>query len=128
MSGTLREGTGRLEVRLHWLRAGGDWVILIEGGERPHIGAAALAWESGEGIEIRMACLPRHREDGIVRRCAELCSRKLHATVQIACGIHVDRASPEEIQILTRRADSLIEQLLALAVEQAGPAPPSPSA
>ena len=112
MTYRLREGGGRLNVCLRAELVGDDWLLLLTGGERPHLGATALAWSRGGEVETRVLTVPGHREDEVARACAEACCRALGRTVQVSCGIHIDRAEAEEVRRLVELARQATERFL----------------
>ncbi|MPM38833.1 hypothetical protein SDC9_85463 [bioreactor metagenome] len=112
MSDAIKTGCGRLSVQLSWEQVGKDWVIILSGGERPHIGASAISWINGAAVETQVIRVPEHREDQLVCVLAEQCCRTLKSTVQVSCGIHIDRAKKEEIETLIEHSTYLIERFL----------------
>lgn len=106
------EGAGRLLVKLQWKTVGNDWIIIISGGERPHIGATAIAWTTADGMHMKSLTLPGHKEDQIAQACAARCCKRLKATVQVSCGIHIDHAKKEEIEALVEQSALLTERFL----------------
>lgn len=108
----LKEGSGRLNVCLSGEQIGDDWLILLTGGERPHLGASAIAWNHAGSVETRVLTVPGHREDELARAYAETCCRVLGSTVQVSCGIHIDHADKGEIFRLVQMAQQLTERFL----------------
>lgn len=100
---------GRARLRLRALTLGHDIVILLDGGDTPHIGATALA---GPGYTARSLCLPHHREDDLARRVANTLTQRLGRAVSVVCGIHVDAITKEEIADVYALADTLITEFL----------------
>lgn len=108
----MKEGSGRLNVCLRGEQIGDDWLILLTGGERPHLGASAIAWNREGNVETRVLTVPGHREDELARVCAQTCCRVLGNTVQVSCGIHIDHADKREIRQLVQMAQQLTERFL----------------
>ena len=94
----LTETIGRLTVHLRAERIGADCSVAIFGGDRPHIGAIALAAPDGHCQAI---CLPGHREGGIAERFAANLANRLGASVCVSCGIHLDAITQPEIESVT---------------------------
>jgi hypothetical protein len=104
----LTETIGRLTVHLRAERIGVDWIITIFGGDRPHIGAIALADPDGHCQAI---CLPGHREGDIAERFATNLANRLGAAVCVSCGIHLDAITQLEIKSVARALDFFFSAL-----------------
>lgn len=104
-------GTGRSRVRLEWRFSGEDILVSVTGGEAPHIGAAALAWQEEGRVEVSPLSVPGHRESELACSCAGAVCRALGRTALVSCGIHIDRAERWEIQRLCDHAALLTERL-----------------
>ena len=114
-------GRGRLRLRLRALFMGADLCILLDGGDRPHIGAVALM---PDATEVRHADqvdqedpaalaleLPGHREGDLARRMAQELGQTLGHAVTVVCGIHMDAASKADIALALTLAHELTQQL-----------------
>ena len=111
-------GTGRVLLRLRALHMGADLCLLLDGGDRPHTGAVAVATVSAEAADAEPAhavpciTLPRHREDMLARRLAARVCEALGVTVTVLCGIHIHSISRAEIAQVDVEADALITAFL----------------
>lgn len=114
MERVMEIGTGRSWVRLEWRLAGEDILIAITGGEAPHIGAAALAWQERGAAEVSPLSVPGHRESEVACSCAGAVCRAVGRTVLVSCGIHIDRAERWEIERLCAHAALLTQRLIDL--------------
>ena len=99
------EGAHRVEVLCALL--GGDICLCIGGGERPHIGAAALAVPrkslrgGGEpSASASVLCVTGHKEDELVRETALRFAARLGGRVLVSAGLHIDEAREEDICLL----------------------------
>ena len=95
---------------------GADWNVMITGGERPHIGAAALgqAYCRPDGRRTAGAsvlAVGTHKEDVLARQAALRLARQTGHTVLVSCGIHVDNLSPQGIADFVALAESAVEEL-----------------
>ncbi len=128
---TVTRGSRLLEA---WLRpVGEDWVAVVGGGDRPHIGAVAMGFpkpsvrmsstrpdatgSDSQGldpmaVEVTAFNLPHHREEPIARSLAEAMARKSHRTVVVTVGIHEDHLDPEGIQIFLEMTAALEAQII----------------
>jgi gallate decarboxylase subunit D len=104
----LTETIGRLTIHLRAERIGADWSVAIFGGDRPHIGAVALAGSDGRCQAI---CLLGHREGGITERFAANLASRLGAAVCVSCGIHLDAITQTEIESVTIALENIFSAL-----------------
>lgn len=104
----LTETVGRLTIRTRVERIGADLSVAIFGGDRPHIGAIALA-SPGWGCQV--VCLPNHREGDIAKRFASDLAAALGATVSVSCGIHLDGITHREIESVNEAAEKIFSAL-----------------
>jgi hypothetical protein len=104
----LTETAGRLTIHLRAERVGADWSIAIFGGDRPHIGAVALADPSGQ---CQVICMPNHREGDIAKHFAANLAGSLGATVCVSCGIHLDNIVQCEILSVSTIMDNFFQRL-----------------
>lgn len=105
-------GSGRYHVTAAAALCGGDLQILLYGGTRPHIGAAALAGPAGG---VQTLALPSHRDDSVAAEAAGRFARAFACNVSVSAGIHIDSASPGEIRLLVencRACCALLERKL----------------
>lgn len=103
-------------LRLEAHPMGEDWNVSIYGGDRPHIGAAALGTPYPKPDGSWSACasvlaLPTHKEDVLARQAALLLAKRTRRTVLVACGIHVDGLSPQGIAAVVTLAEEAVETL-----------------
>lgn len=81
--------------------------ILLTGGCRSHIGAVSICGSEG----LRTIELPGHREGVVSTGWAESLHCAWEIPVTVACGIHYENASREEIQEVLAAVASLREEL-----------------
>ena len=104
---------------------GGDVLVAIWGGERPHIGAVAVAQPrpSLKNPELTSAsasviCLVGNKEGELVTATAEILAATLETQVVVTAGIHWDNLSPEAIQRIIRHSEILVDTILARLVSK----------
>ncbi|MCL6431114.1 MAG: hypothetical protein K6V36_09665 [Anaerolineae bacterium] len=103
------------------LTATGDGLVVsLAGGERPHVGAVAVAAPYASPrhpgrtrASTSVLVLTGHRDDEVARPLAEYVARQTGQVAVVAVGLHVDDATPEEIAALTENARKALEGLLA---------------
>ena len=107
---TVYAGQGRCSVELTAIVAGEGFSLTLTGGEKPHVGGAAICYpnEDGSGQErCQEICLPGHRDIEAARLVAEAVCRATGVATAVVCGIHIDDATAEEIEtILSNCADA----------------------
>lgn len=113
-------GEGRTKIHLEAVSCGDDLVVVITGGEKPHIGAAVLAvpcntigYENTQSASANVLVVQGHREDELARKCALLLSKTLHKTILLSCGIHSDNGSETEILVLIENMERIISAYIA---------------
>ena len=98
------------------VRCGKDVAVTICGGSA-HIGAVALAVYEPERDSATVSTITvyTHRDDIIAYTLAKKISKRLHCTVTVTVGLHLDNANAEEIDQLTenslRCSDVLLQKL-----------------
>lgn len=100
-------------------RIGADVLVAIWGGEKPHIGAVAVAQPrpSLKDPEVMSAstsviCLLGHKEDELVKAAAEILAAALKTQVVVTAGIHWDNLDPKAIQQIVRHSEILVDMIL----------------
>ena len=98
---------------------GDDVLVAIWGGEKPHIGAVAVAQPrpSLRDPEVTSSsasvfCLVGHKEDDLVKAAAEILAAALETYVVVTGGIHWDDLAPEAIQQVVRNSEILVDMIL----------------
>ena len=112
-------GKDKFKVRAVGVITSNGVVLMIFGGEKPHVGAVALAVpmrslrRKGKiGVTSSVLTLAGHEDDKVARPAAELAARRLKTTAVAIAGIHVENAASEEIGILLRNSRRAVELLL----------------
>lgn len=89
------------------VEAGGDFVLLVTGGQA-HIGAAAVAYPAeGGGSCTQVIGLPGHKEAELARELADMACSRLGKAVTVIAGIHIDHATPAEIRAMVAETRAL---------------------
>jgi hypothetical protein len=117
-----REAGGiRIRVSGEW--AGEDLSLSVSGGDRPHIGCAALAVPDRPGgnpgsghAAVSVITEPGHRDDALAVPIARKLACILGCRVSVSCGVHTDGIAPEQIRQVLDLADPIAEE----AAERAG--------
>jgi hypothetical protein len=98
---------------------GEDVLVAIWGGEKPHIGAVAVAQPrpSLKDPDVTSAtasviCLVGHKEDELAKASAEILAATLNTAVVVTAGIHWDNLDPEGIRRIIQNSEILVEMIL----------------
>jgi len=102
-------GNGRLSVWAEAIHAGGELVVYIGGGDRPHVGGISVAGSGDHPISFP---LPGHMDYIISSESASRISEASGSVCVVICGIHIDRASKEEIDSLITNSRKCVDMLL----------------
>lgn len=96
------------------IRMGEDLCAVITGGDRPHLGCAALAVPH-PGISnpdcpsatVSTLNLPARRDGDLANDVAKELSRSLGHHAAVLCGVHFDSFSPKLMQLVSQAAQCL---------------------
>ncbi len=89
---------GRIAVSIEVRTVGGDWLVVLTGGE-PHLGACALGvWDAASGrASGSVLTAPGHREEGVALATARRLAKAGRGRVVVGAGIHYPGATRGEI-------------------------------
>lgn len=112
-------GTGKYRVFLLVTVTRDGLIVQLLGGQKPHVGAVVLSQprvslvRPGE-VSCNSVVVPRlgHKDDEIAKPLAERLTKAFNAPVAVVAGIHVESASPEEINILVENCNRVTAMLL----------------
>jgi gallate decarboxylase subunit D len=111
--------SGALWLEAGCVSVGQDLVVIVGGGQRPHVGAAALAVSSPDindpSVTTQSSCLasvPGHKEADLARDAALRLSKALNRTVVVTVGIHDDAISKARIMLYLGLFDQLIDAVI----------------
>jgi len=98
---------------------GGDLLVAVWGGERPHIGAVAVAQPRPSlkdpdktSASTSVFCFVGHKEDELAKATAEILAAVLNRSVVVTAGIHWDALSPEGIRAVVGNSQRLVDLIL----------------
>ena len=122
---TLETDTGAYDLTASVRMIGSDLLIAIWGGEKPHIGAVAVAQPRPSlkdpavtSSSASVICLVGHKEDELAKAAAEILAAALKTQVVVTAGIHWDNLSPEAIQRVVRNSEFLVDMILEKCIAQ----------
>lgn len=100
---------GRININLKVMYVGEDLLIVLSGGDRPHIGAISYG---GVNDENKTVALKHHRDDVI----SDLFSRKISSVFKgnyvICAGVHLDNITKDEILQVKSLSEELLEEII----------------
>ena len=98
---------------------GEDLLVAIWGGEKPHIGAVAVAQprpslkdESVVSATASVFCYPGHKDDIVAKEAAEKISSALNTNVTVTAGIHWDDIDEEGIKTIMANSQRLVNMII----------------
>lgn len=111
-------GTGKYRLTARVIPAGADRIVVITGGDLPHVGAVAAAY--GVAAPCRAGCrevsasvitLPGHREDEIARMVALTLAKRFGVNVMVSAGMHWDGITRRGIETVIRNSSLLCDAI-----------------
>jgi hypothetical protein len=99
---------------------GDDLLVAVWGGDKPHIGAVAVAQPRPSlnsphgriGATASVICLLGHKEDDFAKAAAERLAAALNRPVVVSAGMHWDGISREGIDRVMENAGELVDLIL----------------
>lgn len=120
-----KEEAYRLEASVKEI--GRDLLIAIWGGEKPHIGAVAVAQprpslkdESVVSATASVFCYLGHKDDIIAKEAAEKLSATLNTNVTVTAGVHWDDIDEAGIKAIIANSQELVNLIIEKIVAQEG--------
>ncbi|MFZ2331243.1 MAG: hypothetical protein WAW45_06590 [Atribacterota bacterium] len=114
----INKGDGKHKVTLIAIRSGEDTSVIIYGGEKPHIGAVAvsIARPSLENLNkisssTSVFTFIGHKEDEIAKEVAESITKATKRNTVAIIGLHIERATKEDINCLVYNIKEVVKQL-----------------
>ena len=112
---SLSEGVDRTRVSLATKPIGNDLVVFLFN-EQGHLGAVAVAEYSFEESRASTSVITRlgHKDDAVAYSAAQKLCKRLKRPVCAIAGIHLDDITEEEITLITRNCEKLVDRLTAV--------------
>ena len=111
--------TGSYDLEAAVRTIGPDLLVAIWGGERPHIGAVAVAQPrpslrdpAQTSASTSVYCFVGHKEDELARAAAEILAAVLARPVVVTAGIHWDALTADGIRAVVRNSQILVDQIV----------------
>jgi hypothetical protein len=97
-------GEGKHRVSLKQVRVGSDLLLILTGGEQPHLGGVVLCEPGKEALVIRRGT---HNDHIVLTPLAKTACEKYQTTVVAVGGIHIEHASKEDIDQVIKNCKEL---------------------
>ena len=110
-------------LRCEITRMGDDCLISLGGGDKAHIGSTAMAVPrpslTGEGRSATVSTLNRlgHKDDFLANPIAHGVASRMDCAVVCAAGVHVDDATPQQIQAIQAAVPDVVNRVCAMMEE-----------
>ncbi len=106
---------GNFDLTASVTKVGRDAVVVIFGGERPHVGAVALADPRHSlrdpektSATASVLCLTGHKEDAIVKSAAERLATAVNRPVVVTAGMHWDNLQESNLGQVMKNVEILV--------------------
>jgi len=100
----ITRGTGKHVVHLEKLKVGKDLLLIVRGGEQPHIGSVVLC-EPDKSVEIIR--VGTHKDHIVLRPLVKKACEKYNTTIVAVGGIHIDNATKKDIDLVIQNCKEL---------------------
>ena len=121
MSLELKIGKGKCQIYVEAHSYSDGLSILLHGGDKSHIGAVAISIPRQSLKEKRVtSCstsiltITGHKDDIIAREMSETVCRSIKKTIVVVAGVHINRASSEDIKNVMSNCRKASKKLIEL--------------
>jgi len=112
-------GEGQLVVYGSFTLTNGGGVLQLYGGTHEHVGSVTVSLprpslmdSNRTSVTSSVINLPSHKEELVGRPAAERLAVALQMPVVCVSGIHVDGATNEELELLTKHSEDVVHMLM----------------
>lgn len=116
---TVHTNSGTRDISANIRIIGEDAIVAIWGGEKPHIGAVAMAQprrslQNTKRISSTASVFTYlgHKEDDLVKAVSMKLAEHTNAKVVVTAGIHWDNLSHEGIQAVLKNSEILVDLII----------------
>lgn len=118
---SVTRGEGEFAVTAEATSTAGEGLsCFVYGGTLPHVGGMALAAPGptlhGRQLsraDVWSATVPGHKDADAARQVARRLAIALQQPVSVSCGIHVDNATANDLALLGKNIDAVVDGLIA---------------
>ena len=116
---TIHTDEGSYDLSASIRLIGQDVLVAIWGGEKPHIGAVAVAQPRPSlkdpdvtSASASVICLVGHKEDELAKAAAEILAATFNTHVVVTAGIHWDNLDSQGIQQIIQNSEVLVDRIV----------------
>ncbi len=116
---TIHTDEGSYDLSASIRLIGQDVLVAIWGGEKPHIGAVAVAQPRPSlkdpdvtSASASVICLVGHKEDELAKAAAEILAATFNTHVVVTAGIHWDNLDPQGIRQIIQNSEVLVDRIV----------------
>ncbi|MGN0352937.1 MAG: hypothetical protein ACI4ES_14905 [Roseburia sp.] len=115
-------GDGKYKIKGQAVLSGTDMTFIFAGGQLHHIGAVSICHYSKEEQKVILdtVVMKGHKDHFLSKKIAEDCAHRFHNVVCVTVGIHVDNATNDEIELLSRNCMDCYKGLIQMIIERQG--------
>jgi hypothetical protein len=113
-------GIGAYQVRAVVISCGKDIMVIITGGDTPHVGAVAVASpheslkkDGSLSATASVFCVMSHKDDMPARTAALRLAVAFNATAVVTVGLHINDATDVDIIKIKNNFNKLIDMIIA---------------
>ncbi|MGI6553086.1 MAG: hypothetical protein ACOX37_08720 [Bacillota bacterium] len=110
---------GRIQLQAMVLPSAEGLTVAIYGGDKPHVGAVALAVPRPSLMDpaktsatVSVLTLIGHKDDEIAKPAAEKLAKELEQPVALVAGVHLDNPSQTEIDTVISLAGEIVDEIV----------------
>ncbi len=114
----LERHVGEHTIRLEALSVGNDLVVIISGGDVPHVGSISVGFTSPSQFRdaqtkgVSTISLPGHKDYVLSTTIAERLIHELDRSVIVNVGIHIDNATKTEIDAIIKTTEEIVTDFI----------------
>ena len=115
----LERKVGKHRIVLRADLIGNDLLVVVYGGDEHHIGGVSVAYltrshyRDASTVSVNTLTMPGHKDYVVANSAAEKLCRQLNRSTVVSVGIHMDKATPKEIDGAVSAVDSMTDELIA---------------
>ena len=117
----LKIGKGKTQVQIEAHQYSDGISIILYGGDKPHIGAVALSIprqslrdKKKTSCSTSILTITRHKDDEIAKDMAEAISKDTKKTVVVIAGVHIEKATGNDIEKVKKNCRKASKKLIEL--------------
>lgn len=100
------------KVELKSFKMGDDIVLMLQGGDTPHIGAVALAIPYKNTASASLITASHHKDGDLAKPLSEKVAKNLNTKVVLIVGLHIDSATKDDIERLISNSETVINKFI----------------